>query len=135
MFGRDPIIPLTNLVCAKNRYLGTEEGLLDLDRLCECYALAAFNIKMARDQNPNLFKNPPTKEFKVGDMVLLCHHDATVWDPKYEPFYRITKILTDRQVKLASSKGYQRRANIADIHFQYPVNEVICNLPDQQSFG
>ena len=47
MFGRDPNVPLTNLLQPKIRYLGTDENILSLESLKNIYELVATNLKYA----------------------------------------------------------------------------------------
>ena len=48
MFGRDPILPLINLIKPEVRYLGNDENILSLEALKNIYEIAATNLKHAR---------------------------------------------------------------------------------------
>jgi hypothetical protein len=135
MFGRDPITPLNKILGAKLRYLGDNMALLELDELRKCHALAAFNIKLARDKDPNILKTPPTRPLKIGDPVMIRNYVRNTWDPKYLVEYRIISFPSERQVEVVSPTGRVKRVNIQDVHFQYPANQVIRHLPDVSSFG
>ena len=54
MFGRDPRIPLTEILGPHIRYLGTDETILSLESLCKMYLIVAENLQKARmrDKNP-----------------------------------------------------------------------------------
>ena len=54
MFGRDPQIPLTEILGPHIRYLGTDETILSLESLRKMYLIVAENLQKARvrDKNP-----------------------------------------------------------------------------------
>ena len=54
MFGRDPRIPLTEILGPRIRYLGTDETILSLESLRKMYLIMAENLRKARmrDKNP-----------------------------------------------------------------------------------
>ena len=134
MFGRDAYTPLNKLLNPKIHYMGDERSLLALDILRDTYALAAHNLRLARERQEEQFKTHEISDFVVGDLVLLQNHVRGPWDPKYEPSFRIVKI-HGRQVELESADGKLRTANIQDIKPQYPVDEVLKHLPDSKCFG
>ena len=47
MFGRDPRIPLNDLLRPHIRYLGTDETILSLQAMCNIYKMVTHNLKMA----------------------------------------------------------------------------------------
>ena len=134
MFGRDPITNLTKLLLPSIRYAGDERGLLQLDVLRGAYALAAHNLKVARERQKEPFSVKPEPHYKVGDLVLLRNYGKTAWEPKYLDSYRVIEVQR-RQLTLEDKKGRQRKANIKDIRHQYPVDDVLRELPDAQMFG
>ena len=44
MFGRDPRIPLTEILGPRIRYLGTDKTILSLESLCKMYLIVAENL-------------------------------------------------------------------------------------------
>ena len=50
MFGRDPRIPLQQMLTPKLRYLGDEDNILSLESLKRIYYLVAQNLKLARER-------------------------------------------------------------------------------------
>ena len=141
--GRDPVTPLSYLLEPRRRYLGDDAGQISLDELTRMWAIAAFNIKMARDKNPDLLKSPPLGSLQVGDQVLVKQHhwepqtkdDTKKLRPKYEAAYRIIRIISDRQVEVMSPQGKKYIVNIEDVHFQYPAIEITRTLPPSEAFG
>ena len=57
MFGRDPRIPLTELLTPRVRYLGTDECILSLEALIEICHLVAQNLKLAREKDEQKVKS------------------------------------------------------------------------------
>ena len=49
MFGRDPRIPLTELLTPRICYLGMDENILSLEAMTEIYHMVAQNLKLARE--------------------------------------------------------------------------------------
>ncbi len=117
MFGQDPITPLNHIIRAKLRYLGDEHGLLALDVLRQCYSLAACNIKMARDCNPDLLGKPPDGPLRVGDPVIIKNHMRDTFDPKFLVEYRIVSFPSERQVEVVSPAGKTQVMSILDVHY------------------
>ena len=48
MFGRDPILPLNNLIKPEVRYLGNDENILSLEALKNIYEIAATKLKVCK---------------------------------------------------------------------------------------
>ena len=136
MFGRDPMTPLTSMLTPKMRYLGDEKGLLCLDKLRECHAIAAFNLRLAREKSaPNRPIVGEHKEFHIGDMVLLKDHTRGQWDTKYKEGWRITEQPSPRQCIITDELGHTRTVNLKDIAPFTPVKRVLESIPDYKSFG
>ncbi len=133
--GRDPLMPLNQLLGVKRCYLGDESGLISLEDLQKCFALAATNIRMARDANPDLLASAPLGELHVGDPVLLKNHERGPFQPRYLSQFWIVSFKSDQQVELVSPDGRKCTANIQDIVYQYPAMEVIHTLPEAEAFG
>ena len=134
--GRDPVVPLTKLLGPRPRYMGDNHGLLSLDQLTRCWALAAFNIKMARAQNQDLLRDNPRGELCVGDPVFIKNHDREdKLEPRYLPHFCLTKILSDRQVEVMAPDGARYRRSIQDVHYQYPATRIARSIPEAEAFG
>ena len=82
MFGRDPLTGLQQLLGETTRYLGEDNGKLDLTALQNTYQLVAQNVQMARKRN--VVDEPSVAlAFQPGDLVTLRDHTAKAFDPKY----------------------------------------------------
>ena len=63
------------------RYLGTDEGILDLEALQNLLKMTTAQIKYAANQN---FKHVKPHDFKVGDLVLVRNHTSKAFQEKYQ---------------------------------------------------
>ena len=90
MFGRDPITPVAKLLQPRPRYYGERGGALKLDTLRRLYTIVVQNIRKAREKLPKKEEEP--HKFKVNDMVLVKDPDAAVFEPRYQPNFRVTAI-------------------------------------------
>ena len=61
MFGRDPRIPLQQMLTPQLRYLGDEDNILSLESLKRIYYLVAQNLKLARERLGKDKKTYPSK--------------------------------------------------------------------------
>ena len=76
MFGRDPYMPLNQLMEQAKRYLGTDEGILDLEALQNLLQMKTAQIKYAAKRRNQSFKPVKLHDFKVGDLVLVRNHTS-----------------------------------------------------------
>ena len=87
MYGRDPLLPLTKLLQSKVRYLVNDKNILSLEVLKNIYQLVVTNFKLAcKKRQPNLYIDPKLKE---GDLVLVRHHTAKMFQPRFKGNYRV----------------------------------------------
>ena len=61
MFGRDPVLPLNTLLEPKIRYMGNDINILSLEAMKNLYAIAATNLKLAREKRDPQEQPLPTK--------------------------------------------------------------------------
>ena len=76
MFGRDPYMPFNQLMEQAKRYLGTEEGILDLEALQNLLQMTTAQIKYVAKRRNQSFKPVKPHDFKVGDLVLVRNHTS-----------------------------------------------------------
>ena len=92
MFSRDLITPVAKLLELKPRYYREKGSALKMDTLRRLYTIVVENIHKAREKKPKHTKVKP-HSFKVNDMVLVKDPDSAVFEPRYQPNYRVTVIL------------------------------------------
>ena len=71
MFGRDPYKPLNQLLSQAKWYLGTDEGIPDLEALQNLLQMTMTQIQYAATKRNQSFKPVKPHNFKVGGLVLV----------------------------------------------------------------
>ena len=106
MFGRDPITPVAKLLEPRLRYYGEKGGRLKMDTLRRLYAVVIENNRKAREKKPKNEERKP-HSFKVNDMALIKDPDSAVFEPRYQPNYRVTAIFGDNRIEVQDEKGHK----------------------------
>ena len=137
--GYDPPIPITKLLQPRLRYIGDDQGRLQLDRLHQAVASARYNLVEARSRQ-GYYKAKKTNrgdpDYHIGQRVMLRNHGKSALDTRWLPGYRIIEIsrngrgFTLQEHSQTSSRI--RRANITDIAPDPYVNSW---LRTQTEFG
>ena len=104
MFGRDPVTPFCQLLEPAPRYWGDRGGQLKMDALQRMYAVAAQNIKWAREKQKGT-EGETTQKLKINDLVLVRDPDSPVFHPKYLPNYRVKEIHGNNRIVVQDEKG------------------------------
>ena len=134
MFGRDPRIPLNDLLRSRIRYLGMDEIILSLQAMRNIYKMMAHNLKTVRKRFEKEQTKFPTR-VKTEDLIMLKRHDKKTFEPVYEGYYRVLKT-RGNQVDVQSVSGDQvKTVHIKDIKVILPVDRVINEVPDYAKFG
>ena len=100
MFGTDPYMSLNKLLSQATRYLGTDEGILDLEVLQNLLQMTTTQIEYAATKRNQNFKPMKPHDFKVGDLVLVRNHISKTFQEKYQNSYRVVKLLGKNQLKV-----------------------------------
>ena len=66
-----------------------------MDTLRRLYTIVVQNIRKAREKLPKKEEEPHS--FKINDMVLVKDPDAAVFEPRYQPNFRVTAIFWQQQ--------------------------------------
>ena len=91
MFGRDPITPIAKLLEPRPRYYGERGSELKMDTLRRLYSIVVENIGRAHERKANR-EEKRKYTIKVNDMVLVTDPDSAVFEPRYQPNFRVTAI-------------------------------------------
>ena len=129
MFGRDPHIPLNDLLRPRIRYLGSDETILSLQAMHNIYKMVAHNLKTAQKRLEKEATKFPTK-VKMEDLIMLKRHDKKTFEPVYEGYYRVIQI-RGNQVDVQSTTENQTKT----VKVVLPVDRVINEMPDYTKFG
>ena len=133
MFGRDPRIPLNDLLRPRIRYLGTDEMILSLQAMCNIYKMVTHNLKTAHKRLEKEATKFPTR-VKTEDLIMLNGHDKKTSEPVYEGYYRVLKT-RGNQVDVQSVPGEQvKMVHIKDIKVVLPVDRVMNEIPYYTKF-
>ena len=91
----------------------------------------AENIKKARDQQPQKIETP--LNLKVNDLVMVKDPDAAVFQPRYQPNYRVTAIFGNNRIEVQDEKGHKSVRRSAHIKFIEPKAKVAAQLPSAET--
>ena len=130
MFGRDPITPVAKLLEPKPRYYGERGGELKMDTLRRLYMIVVQNIRKAREKL--LKKEEEPHNFKVNDMVLVKDPDAAVFEPRYQPNFRVTAIFGNNRIEVQDEKGHKSIRRSAHVKYIAPSKKVVKQLLSEQ---
>ena len=130
MFGRDPITPVAKLLEPRPRYYGERGSALKMDMLRRLYVIVIQNIRKAREKLPR--KEDEPHNFKVNDMVLVKDPDAAVFEPRYQPNFRVTAIFGNNRIEVQDKWGHKSIRRSAHVKYIEPSEKVIKQLPNEQ---
>ena len=135
MFGRDPYIPLNQLIFQARRYLGNDEGIPNLEALQNLLQMTTAQIKYAATRRNQSFKPVKPHDFKVGDLVLVRNHTSKAFQEKYQDSFHVVWLLGKNQLEVKDQKGHIRQVHISNVK-KTTMPEVITNaIPDYSAFG
>ena len=135
MFSRDPYMSLNQLMEQAKRYLGTDEGILDLEALQNLLQMTTAQIKYAAKRRNQNFKPVKPYDFKVGDLVLVRNHTSKAFQEKYQDSFRVIRLLGKNQLEVKDQNGHLRQVHITDVK-KTTMPEVIANaVPYYTQFG
>ena len=130
MFGRDPITPVAKLLEPRPRYYGERGGALKMDMLRRLYTIVVQNIRKAREKLSK--KEDEPHNFKVNDMVLVKDPDAAVFEPRYQPNFRVTTIFSNNRIEVQDKRGHKSIRRSAHVKYIAPSEKVVKQLPSEQ---
>ena len=130
MFGTDPITPVAKLLEPRPRYYGERGSALKMDMLRRLYMVVVQNIRKAREKLPK--KEDEPHNFKVNDMVLVKDPDAAVFEPRYQPNFRVTAIFGNNRIEVQDERGHKFIRRSTHVKYIEPSEKVIQQLPSEQ---
>ena len=130
MFGRDPITPVAKLLEPKPRYYGERGAALKMDTLRRLYTIVVQNIRKAREKVPTKEEEP--HKFKVNDMVLVKDPDAAVFEPRYQPNFRVTAIFGNNRIEVQDERGHKSVRRSAHVKYIELSEKVEKQLPSRE---
>ena len=130
MFGRDLITAVAKLLEPKPRYYGERGTALKMDTLRRLYTIVVNNIRKAREKLPKKEEEP--HRFKVNDMVLVKDPDAAVFEPRYQPNFRVTAIFGNNRIEVQDKRGHKSVRRSAHVKYIEPSEKVEKQLPNEE---
>ena len=88
------------------------------------------NIHKAREKLPKKEEEP--HNFKVNDMVLVKDPDAAVFEPRYQPNFRVTAIFGNNRIEVQDERGHKSIRRSAHVKYIAPSEKVVKQLPSEQ---
>ena len=85
------------------------------------------NIRKAREKLPK--KEDEPHKFKVNDMVLVKDPDAAVFEPRYQPNFRVTAIFGNNRIEVQDERGHKSVRRSAHVKYINPSEKVEKQLP------
>ena len=130
MFGRDPITLVAKLLEPRPRYYGERGGALKLETLRRLYTIVVQNIRKARGKLPKKEEEP--HKFEVNDMVLVKDPDTAVFEPRYQPNFRVTAIFGNNIIEVQDKQGHKSVRRSAHVKYIDPSEKVEKQLPSEE---
>ena len=88
------------------------------------------NIRKAREKLPKKEEQP--HNFKVNDMVLVKDPDVAVFEPRYQPNFRVTAIFGNNRIEVQDERGHKSVRRSAHVKYIAPSEKVVEQLPSEQ---
>ena len=118
MFGREAAAKHMLLAEESTKYVGDNEGILNLKLMQQLYHVVAYNLaksRTARDGNRILKrKNFKPKHLKRNGLVLVRDHTSKAFEPKVIDHY-IVDFCGKNQVLVKDSYGNKKKVHVKDV--------------------
>ena len=117
MFGREAAVKHTLLESERPKYLGTDEGMINLELMTKVYMVTAHNLNEARKARYGSKRNRTTKEpekLKVGHNILVRDHTSKAFQHKYKDFC-IVGLLGKNQIEIGDIHEHTTKVHCRDV--------------------
>ena len=101
-----------------------------MDTLRRLYTVVVQNIRKAREKIPKKRNEPHS--FKVNDIVLVKEPDAAVFEPRYQPNFRVTAIFSNNRIEVQDEHGHKSIRRSAHVKYIEPGEKVVKQLPSEK---
>ena len=102
-----------------------------MDTLRRLYRVVAENIRKAREKMPKKKEDKP-HQFKINDLVLVKDPCSAVFEPRYQPNYRITAIFGSNRIEVQDEKGHKSVRRSSHVKYVEPSEKVVQQLPSKE---
>ena len=136
MFGCEAAVKHTLLESENPKYLGTNDGMINMGLMTKLYNVVAHNLNEARKARDGKKKGITPKEperLKIGDNILIRDHTSKAFQPKYKDFC-IVGLLGKNQVEIKDNHGHVTKVHRRDVK-KIPMTEKVCKLYEEEQTG
>ena len=136
MFGCEAAVKHTLLQSEKPKYLGTDDGMINLELMTKLYMVVAHNLNEARKARDGNRKGRTTKELeklKIGDNILVRDHTSKAFQLTYKDFC-IVGLLGKNLIEIKDNHGHITKVHCRDIK-KIPMTEKVCQLYEVEQIG
>ena len=136
MFGHEAAVKHTLLESENPKYLGTNEGMINVGLMTKLYNVVAHNLNEARKARDGRKKGTTPREpkrLKIGDNILVRDHTSRAFQPKYKDFC-VVGLLGKNQVEIKDNHGYVTKVHRRDVK-KIPMTEKVCKLYEEEQTG
>ena len=126
MFRREAAVKHTLLAPESLKYLGSEEGILDVELMEKLFHIVAFNLdkaRRARDGSKPRKANSMRETLVPGDNMLVRDHTSKAFQPKYKDFC-VTGLVGKNQVKVKDNHGHTTKVHHRDVKKTQMVDKI-----------
>ena len=136
MFGCEAAVKHMLLESENPKYLGTNDGMVNVGLMTKLYNVVAHNLneaRKARDRNRKGITPKEPEELKIGDNILVRDHTSKAFQPKYKDFC-IVGLLGKNQVEIKDNHGHVTKVHHRDVK-KIPMTEKVCKLDKEEQIG
>ena len=136
MFGCEAAVKHTLLESENLKYLGTNDGMINVGLMTKLYNVVAHNLNEARKARDGKKKGITPKEpekLKIGDNILVRHHTSKAFQPKYKDFC-IVGLVGKNQVEIKENHGHRTKVHRRDVK-KIAMTEKVCKLYEEEQTG
>ena len=136
MFGQEAAVKHTLLESENPKYLGTDDGMINVGLMTKLYHVVEHNLneaRKARDGNKKSTKPNEPVVLRVGDNVLIRDHTSKAFQPKYKDFC-IIELLGKNQIEIKDNHGHITKVHWKDVK-KIPMTEKVCQLYKEEQLG
>ena len=136
MFGHKAAVKHMLLESERPKYLGTDNGMINIELMTKLYLVIAHNLNKARKARGRKKKEKNTKEpvkLKIGDNVLVTDHTSKAFQLNYKDFC-IVVLLGKNQIEIKDNHSHTTKVHHRDVK-KIPMTEKVCQLYEEEQVG
>ena len=136
MFGCEAAVKHTLLESENPKYLGTNEGMINVGLMTKLCNVVAHNLNEARKARDGKKKGTTPREperLKIGDNILIRDHTSKAFQPKYKDFC-VVGLLGKNRVEIKDNHGQVTKVHRRDVK-KIPMTEKVCKLYEEEQTG